>query len=118
MSTPHEGTAGKAGELRRSIGLTELVFIGLVFIGPAAAVGVFGTLDANSGGAVALVYIVATIVMSFTAVSYMRMSREIPRAGTVFAYASAGIGPRAGFTAGWMILLDYLFIPSVAYLFT
>lgn len=106
------------GELRRSIGLSELVFIGLVFIGPAAAVAVFGTLDARSGGAVALVYVIATIVMSFTAISYMRMSREIPRAGTVFAYASAGIGPRAGFVAGWMILLDYLFIPSVAYLFT
>lgn len=114
MSTDTKGS----GELRRSIGLTELIFIGLVFIGPAAAVGVFGTLDARSGGAVALVYIVATIVMSFTAVSYMRMSREIPRAGTVFAYASAGIGKRAGFVAGWMILLDYLFIPSVAYLFT
>jgi amino acid transporter len=104
--------------LRRTIGLTELVFFGLVFIGPAAAVGVFGTLDARSGGAVALVYIVATIVMAFTAVSYMRMSREVPRAGTVFAYASAGIGKPAGFIAGWMILLDYLFIPSVAYLFT
>ncbi|WP_240519995.1 APC family permease [Brevibacterium aurantiacum] len=117
-ATGAKGAAGKSGELHRSIGLTELVFIGLVFIGPAAAVGVFGTLDANSGGAVALVYVVATIVMSFTAVSYMRMSREIPRAGTVFAYASAGIGPRAGFSAGWMILLDYLFIPSVAYLFT
>ncbi|WP_009884482.1 APC family permease [Brevibacterium aurantiacum] len=118
MSPSAPAAKGKAGELRRSIGLTELIFIGLVFIGPAAAVGVFGTLDANSGGAVALVYVIATVVMSFTAVSYMRMSREIPRAGTVFAYASAGIGPRAGFTAGWMILLDYLFIPSVAYLFT
>jgi amino acid transporter len=108
----------ETGTLRRTIGLTELVFFGLVFIGPAAAVGVFGTLDARSGGAVALVYIVATIVMAFTAVSYMRMSREVPRAGTVFAYASAGIGKPAGFVAGWMILLDYLFIPSVAYLFT
>ncbi|WP_152348964.1 APC family permease [Brevibacterium sp. CFH 10365] len=115
-----EGTAASAsgGSLRRTIGLSELVFFGLVFIGPAAAVGVFGTLDARSGGAVALVYIVATIVMAFTAVSYMRMSREVPRAGTVFAYASAGIGRPAGFVAGWMILLDYLFIPSVAYLFT
>ncbi len=115
-----EGTAASAsgGSLRRTIGLSELVFFGLVFIGPAAAVGVFGTLDARSGGAVALVYIVATIVMAFTAVSYMRMSREVPRAGTVFAYASAGIGKPAGFVAGWMILLDYLFIPSVAYLFT
>ncbi|MCU4297549.1 APC family permease [Brevibacterium permense] len=118
-STP-EGTAASArgGTLKRTIGLSELVFFGLVFIGPAAAVGVFGTLDARSGGAVALVYIVATIVMAFTAISYMRMSREVPRAGTVFAYASAGIGKPAGFVAGWMILLDYLFIPSVAYLFT
>ena len=115
-----EGTAASAsgGSLRRTIGLSELVFFGLVFIGPAAAVGVFGTLDARSGGAVALVYIVATIVMAFTAISYMRMSREVPRAGTVFAYASAGIGKPVGFIAGWMILLDYLFIPSVAYLFT
>ncbi|WP_309130814.1 APC family permease [Brevibacterium sp.] len=111
-------TSATGSGLRRTIGLTELIFIGLVFIGPAAAVGVFGTLDARSGGAVALVYVIATIVMSFTAISYMRMSREIPRAGTVFAYASAGIGPRTGFVAGWMILLDYLFIPSVAYLFT
>lgn len=110
--------SGPKRELRRSIGLTELMFIGLVFIGPAAAVGVFGTLDARSGGAVALVYVVATIVMAFTAVSYMRMSREVPRAGTVFAYASAGIGPNVGFVSGWMILLDYLLIPSVAYLFT
>ncbi|WP_241242595.1 hypothetical protein [Brevibacterium aurantiacum] len=62
-ATGAKGATGKSGELHRSIGLTELVFIGLVFIGPAAAVGVFGTLDANSGGAVALVYVVATIVM-------------------------------------------------------
>ena len=75
-----EGTAASAsgGSLRRTIGLSELVFFGLVFIGPAAAVGVFGTLDARSGGAVALVYIVATIVMAFTAISYMRMSRDVP----------------------------------------
>jgi amino acid transporter len=109
--------AGHPGTLRRNLSLGQLVFFGLVFIGPAAAVGIFGTLDATSGGAVSTVYVVATLVMAFTAVSYMRMSREIPRAGSVFAYASAGIGPRAGYVAGWMILLDYLLIPSVAYLF-
>src|SRR5699024_5741576 len=36
----------------------------------------------------------------------------------VYAYASAGIHPYAGFLVGWIILLDYLFIPAVAYLFT
>ncbi|MGO2533823.1 APC family permease [Arthrobacter rhombi] len=111
-------TAPAQGSLKRSLTLGQLVFYGLVFIGPAAAVGIYGTLDAKSGGAVASVYVIATLVMAFTASSYMRMSREIPRAGSVFAYAGAGIGPRAGYVSGWMILLDYLLIPSVAYMFT
>lgn len=110
-------SAPSTGTLRRSISLGQLIFFGLVFMGPAA-VGNFGTLDAKSSGAVATVYIIATLVMAFTALSYMRMSRQIPRAGAVFAYAGAGIGPRAGYVSGWMILLDYLLIPSVAYMFT
>lgn len=118
MTSNASAPAPAEGSLKRSISLGQLVFFGLVFIGPAAAVGIFGTLDAKSGGAVATVYVVATLVMAFTASSYMRMSREIPRAGSVFAYASEGIGPRAGYVSGWMILLDYLLIPSVAYMFT
>jgi amino acid transporter len=118
VPAPASASGSPSGSLKRNISLGQLVFFGLVFIGPAAAVGIFGTLDAKSGGAVAAVYIVATLVMAFTASSYMRMSREIPRAGSVFAYAGAGIGPRAGYVSGWMILLDYLLIPSVAYMFT
>ena len=115
MSTEvKEGAVG----LRRAIGMTDLIVYGLVFIGPAAAVSIFGALDAKSHGAVPVVYLVATVAMSFTAYSYALMSREVPRAGSVFAYASAGIGPRTGFIAGWMVMLDYLLIPSVAYLFT
>jgi amino acid transporter len=45
------------------------------------------------------------------------MSRVVPHAGSVFAYASEGLGPAAGFLAGWLAMLDYLLIPSVAYLF-
>ncbi|WP_237773987.1 APC family permease [Actinosynnema sp. ALI-1.44] len=104
--------------LRRTLTLRDLVVYGLLFIGPLAPVGVFGVLDARSGGAVALVYLVATVAMGLTAYSYATMSAEIPRAGSVFSYASAGLGRTAGFFAGWLVLLDYLLIPSVAYLFT
>lgn len=108
---------GSSG-LRREIGFASLVSYGLVFIGPAAAVGVFGTLDAASGGVVPIVYLVATLAMALTAASYATMSALIPNAGSVFAYAKAGIGRRTGHMGGWMVLLDYLLIPSVAYLFT
>ncbi|WP_182358351.1 APC family permease [Tomitella gaofuii] len=115
---PRDAPDGQAPTLRRRISFFQLVVYGLVFIGPAAAVSIFGPLDAQSHGAVPLVYLVATVAMAFTAYSYALMSRRVPRAGSVFAYASAGIGPRTGFMGGWMVMLDYLLIPSVAYLFT
>lgn len=104
--------------LRRSLSLRDLIVYGLLFIGPLAPVGVFGVLDARTDGAVALVYLVATIAMAFTAWSYAEMSRVVPHAGSVFAYASQGLGPRTGFLAGWLAMLDYLLIPAVAYLFS
>jgi len=104
--------------LARALTFRDLVVYGLLFIGPLAPVGVFGVLDARTNGAVALTYVLATIAMAFTAWSYAEMSRVVPHAGSVFAYATEGLGHRAGFVAGWMAMLDYLLIPSVAYLFS
>ncbi|MEU6483176.1 APC family permease [Streptomyces sp. NPDC046887] len=111
------GAGGGHGGLRRTLGFRDLVVYGLLFIAPMAPVGVFGTLDAKSGGAVALVYLVATVAMAFTAFSYAQMVRVAPQAGSVFAYARKGLGEGPGFIAGWMAMLDYLLIPAVAYLF-
>jgi len=110
--------APRAGALKRSLSRRDLIVYGLLFIGPLAPVGVFGVLDARTSGAVALVYVCATIAMAFTAWSYAQMSAEVPHAGSVFAYVTEGVGRRAGFLAGWLAMLDYLLIPSVAYLFT
>lgn len=87
---PDDG--GPRGELRRSLGVRDLVVYGLLFIAPMAPVGVFGVLDAKSRGAVAAVYLVATAAMGFTAVSYAQMVRAVPRTGSVYAYARAGLG--------------------------
>jgi amino acid transporter len=112
------GSSVEEGQLRRTLGFRDLVVYGLLFIAPMAPVGVFGTLDARSDGAVALVYLVATVVMAFTAFSYAQMVRVAPLAGSVFAYARKGLGEGPGFIAGWMAMLDYLLIPAVAYLFS
>ncbi|WP_030463741.1 APC family permease [Kitasatospora sp. NRRL B-11411] len=111
-------TQVRTAELRRTLGVRDLMVYGLLFIAPMAPVGVFGVLDAKSHGAVAAVYLVATVAMGFTALSYAEMVRAVPRTGSVFAYARAGLGEGAGFVAGWMAMLDYLLIPAVAYLFS
>ncbi|MEU8889793.1 APC family permease [Streptomyces sp. NPDC048442] len=117
-ATSSGATSSGAPGLKRSLGFRDLVVYGLLFIAPMAPVGVFGTLDAKSHGAVALVYLVATVAMAFTAFSYAQMVRVVPRAGSVFAYARAALGEGPGFVAGWMAMLDYLLIPAVAYLFS
>ncbi|WP_316526513.1 APC family permease [Kitasatospora brasiliensis] len=104
--------------LRRTLGVRDLMVYGLLFIAPMAPVGVFGVLDAKSHGAVATVYLAATVAMGFTALSYAQMVRAVPQTGSVFAYARAGLGEGPGFVAGWMAMLDYLLIPAVAYLFS
>ncbi|WP_037577154.1 APC family permease [Phaeacidiphilus oryzae] len=125
-NVPSSSTAADAGAraeaagttLERSLSLRDLIVYGLLFIGPTAPMGVYGVLDAKSGGVSPLVFVVATVAMGFTAWSYARMSASVPRAGSVFAYATAGLGRTPGFIAGWMVGLDYLFIPSLAALFT
>ncbi|MCX4780771.1 APC family permease [Streptomyces sp. NBC_01264] len=116
---PADGPSAVPGtSLRRSLGFRDLVVYGLLFIAPMAPVGVFGTLDATSHGAVALVYLFATVAMAFTAFSYAQMVRVAPQAGSVFTYARKGLGEGPGLIAGWMAMLDYLLIPAVAYLFS
>ncbi|MFE0171400.1 APC family permease [Streptomyces sp. NPDC059002] len=116
---PAGGAEPAEGEgLRRSLGFRDLVVYGLLFIAPMAPVGVYGTLDAKSHGSVALVYLIATVAMAFTAFSYAQMVKVVPLAGSVFAYARVGLGKGPGFIAGWMAMLDYLLIPAVAYLFS
>ncbi|MCY0925840.1 APC family permease [Streptomyces sp. H27-H1] len=116
--SPGSPSAAPGTSLRRTLGFRDLVVYGLLFIAPMAPVGVFGTLDAKSHGAVALVYLVATVAMAFTAFSYAQMVRVAPQAGSVFTYARKGLGEGPGLIAGWMAMLDYLLIPAVAYLFS
>jgi amino acid transporter len=107
---------GYRQELRRTLGFRDLVVYGLIFMVPIAPFGIFGSVFQGSGGMVALAYAIGMLAMLFTAGSYAQMSRAFPMAGSVYTYAGRGIAAPVGFLAGWMILLDYVLIPSLLYL--
>jgi amino acid transporter len=106
---------GYKQELKRSLGLIDLLAYGLVFITPIAPVAVFGIVFNASHGMVPLVYVIGLVAMIFVALSYMAMAEAFPVAGSVYSYAARSLGPVAGFFAGWAILLDYILIPTLAY---
>jgi amino acid transporter len=106
---------GYRQELKRSLGLAALVTYGLVFISPTSPISIFGVVYNLSHGMVPLVYLVGFVAMGFTAFSYVMMARAFPIAGSVYAYAARAIGVRAGFLAGWGMLLDYVLMPALVY---
>ena len=72
----------------------------------------------DAKGMVPLAYLVGLVGMFFTALSYAAMSRAFPLAGSVYTYAQRGLHEIAGFFSGWLILLDYILVPSLLYLFS
>ncbi len=111
-----ETDGGYRQELERSLSLRHLLVYGMVFLVPVAPMAVFGFVSRDSFGMVPLVYLVGVIAMLFTALSYKQLSREFPFAGSVYSYVRRGLHPYVGFVAGWMILVDYLLFPALAYL--
>ncbi|GKU81950.1 APC family permease [Niallia sp. NCCP-28] len=103
-------------ELKRSLTFWDLLIYGMIFMVPIAPFGIYGSVVQGSHGMVALTYLIGMVGMIFTAFSYARMSEAFPIAGSVYSYAQRGINDSVGFLAGWLILLDYIFIPSLLYL--
>ena len=109
---------GYKEQLNRALTTRDLVIYGMIFMVPIAPFSVFGFVWNDSRGMVPLAYGVGLAGMFFTALSYAAMSRAFPLAGSVYTYVQRGLHEIAGFFSGWLILLDYILVPSLLYLFS
>ncbi len=107
---------GYKQELNRALTYRDLLVYGLIFMVPIAPFGIFGGVFQGSGGMIALAYAIGMVGMMITASSYAQMSKAFPMAGSVYTYAGRGIHPNFGFLAGWVILLDYVLVPTLLYI--
>lgn len=112
---PTETTAqaGGHGQLKRTLKLRHIVFIGLAYMSPLAVFDTFGIVSDMTDGHVPMSYVVILVAVLFTAFSYTRMVRVFPSAGSAYTYTRRTIHPILGFMVGWAALLDYLFLPMI-----
>ncbi|CRM75570.1 Putrescine importer PuuP [Pseudomonas sp. 25 R 14] len=103
--------------LKRTLSLGAVVLFGIAYMAPIIVLATFGILADITKGGVPAAYLVASLAMLFTALSYARMAAEFPVAGSAYSYVRKCISPNVGFLAGWVVLLDYLFLPMVICLF-
>ena len=100
-------------QLKRVLGLWDLVFYGIILNQPVAAVGLFGLVSVLSGGHMVTTLLLSIVAMLFTAASYGRMAALYPSSGSAYAYVGKGLNPHLGFLAGWSMILCYLIIPII-----
>jgi len=112
MTQPSAGSTGTT-QLARTLGLWAIVGLGLGYMTPTVVFDTFGIVSDETGGVVPTAYALALVVMVFTAISYGRMTRVFPSAGSAYTYTSETISPNLGFLIGWAALLDYLLLPLV-----
>lgn len=113
MSGEELGAFGYTQQLKRNLGTMHLTAFGLNYMIPLSPAIFFGFVLAASGGSVALPFIVGGIAIFFTAMSYAIMVKHFPLAGSLYNFISRVWGKHLGFLAGWVLLLDYLFITTV-----
>jgi putrescine importer len=104
--------------LNRRLGGFSAGLFGLAYICPTSVISTFGILATGTGGAVASAYLIATAAILLTAISYARMAACYPQGGSAYAYVLRTVNPSAALLVGWVLALDYFFVPMVICLFT
>lgn len=106
-------TDNQCPQLRRSLGLWNLLIYGIVLIQPTAPMPVFGIVNNQAGGHVVTTLLIGMVAMLFTAISYGRMASAYPSAGSAYTYASRELHPIMGYITGWAMLMEYVFSPLI-----
>src|SRR5919201_2895504 len=105
--------ATSALRLKRALGLWDLVLYGVIVIQPVAPMSVYGVLSERGRGHAVTTILVAMVAMLFTAISYGRMARVYPSAGSAFTYVGQELHPALGYITGWSMVMDYMLNPMI-----
>ena len=67
----------------------------------------------ETGNITRIVLWVVVLAMLLTAMSYGRMARVYPSAGSAFAYVGQELHPGLGYVTGWSMVMDYVLNPMI-----
>jgi len=98
----------ETGSLKRTLGPTQLVALG---IGAIIGAGLFSltgiAASQNAGPAVVLSFVIAAVGCAFAGLCYSEFSTMIPIAGSAYTYSYATMGELMAWIIGWDLVLEY-----------
>lgn len=99
--------------IERKLKLIHVVAIGLAYMSPMAVFDTFGIASDVSSGYVPAAYIVVFIAILFTALSYGKLVKQFPNAGSVYTYTRNILNPYVGVIVGWVTFIAYIALPMI-----
>jgi amino acid transporter len=91
------------------LSLPEAVGLSLAVISPTVTAAFNITLLVQAAGPAApLTFAIGMVAMALVALSFMAFTHRVAHAGSAYAYVTHTFGSRAGFIAGWTLLLTYI----------
>jgi APA family basic amino acid/polyamine antiporter len=94
--------------LKRTLGATNLVMLGIGAIIGAGFFVLTGTTAAkHAGPAVTLSFVLGGFVCAFAGLCYAEMASTVPIAGSAYTYAYATMGEFVAWLIGWDLILEY-----------
>ena len=116
IKNPDEMLAdAKAGGLEKSLGVWDLIILGVgaiigsgifAIVGIAAAGNVDGSAP-GAGPALMVSMVIAAIACIFSALCYSEFATMIPVSGGAYTYTFATLGEFAAWMVGWVLVLEY-----------
>src|SRR5215467_3393407 len=112
---PAATKTGGEGLRRNSLNLPRLVFIGLAYFSLAPVIYLnMGFMESDSGGPVMpFLFILITIAVLPTAISYALMNNRRPSAGSGYTWLWESTYPGVGLWLGWMMIATYVVVSAL-----
>jgi putrescine importer len=113
---PRAAAKPEKPHLKRVLSTPQLVAFGLAYVNLMGVFILYGLATQMTERMVALAFVIATLAMGLTAISYASISRRFVAAGSVYTYVAKTMHPTPAFAVGWVVMLDYLILPLLNFL--
>lgn len=102
-----ETDGGAGGQLRRTLGVTDLTLMGVAAIVGAGIFAMIGKASFDGGPAVIFLFVFTAIACAFSALCYAEFASRIPVAGSAYTYSYASMGELVAWIIGWDLIVEY-----------
>mmetsp|Transcript_21382 Transcript_21382/g.63789 ORF Transcript_21382/g.63789 Transcript_21382/m.63789 type:complete len:543 (-) Transcript_21382:35-1663(-) len=96
-----------AGELKRCLGLSDVIFFGVGKMVGAGILVLIGQAAQFAGPAVFVSYLLTGAAVTCTALCYADFVSRVPLAGGAYSFVYASMGELPAFVTGWLLIFEY-----------